>query len=96
MDARGTLKMNSLGRRGKRKGRPEDRWRSLRRTTTARGLGRRSVRRHDSTLLERLCPFPLPQAHAASPIPSTSGKSLFLLYFSPSVYLLLSFPFHPA
>ena len=48
MDARGTLKMNSLGWRGKRKGRPEDRWRSLRRTTTARGLGRRSVRRHDS------------------------------------------------
>ena len=36
------------------------------------------------TLLEGLCPFPLPQAHAASPIRTTSGNLLSNMYSTPS------------
>ena len=43
------------------------------------------------TLLERLWSIPLPRTRAASPIPPTSGKSLYLLYFSPRVNFLLPF-----
>ena len=39
--------MNSLGWWGRGEGSPEDGWRPFRRTTTARRLGRRGVRRHD-------------------------------------------------
>ena len=36
------------------------------------------------TLLEGLCPFPLPQARAASPIRTTSGNLLSNMYSTPS------------
>ena len=37
-----------------------------------------------ATLLEGLCPFPLPQARAASPIRTTSGNLLSNMYSTPS------------
>ena len=37
-----------------------------------------------NTLLEGLCPFPLPQARAASPIRTTSGNLLSNMYSTPS------------